>query len=165
MNRTKGDEEEYWNSSKFKAFTFDDEDDELSQVGVHSAKNHSLLLNAFRKFLLIFSRLTMLWLIIFRKACMLVPLHERPKITNWSREKPYSGSVFRVLDYDWLLCFGPGIGSTLWCSHMIEQNCLPHSQKMERRDSMGSHNPLWGHSSMAQGSPTRLHFSGSTASL
>lgn len=33
MNRTKGDEEEYWNSSKFKAFTFDDEDDELSQVG------------------------------------------------------------------------------------------------------------------------------------
>uniref|UniRef100_A0A8C9CGI8 Spermatogenesis-defective protein 39 homolog n=1 Tax=Phocoena sinus TaxID=42100 RepID=A0A8C9CGI8_PHOSS len=32
MNRTKGDEEEYWNSSKFKAFTFDDEDDELSQV-------------------------------------------------------------------------------------------------------------------------------------
>jgi hypothetical protein len=35
MNRTKGDEEEYWNSSKFKAFTFDDEDDELSQVGFH----------------------------------------------------------------------------------------------------------------------------------
>lgn len=33
MSRTKGDEEEYWNSSKFKAFTFDDEDDELSQVG------------------------------------------------------------------------------------------------------------------------------------
>lgn len=33
MNRTKVDEEEYWNSSKFKAFTFDDEDDELSQVG------------------------------------------------------------------------------------------------------------------------------------
>ena len=33
MNWTKGDEEEYWNSSKFKAFTFDDEDDELSQVG------------------------------------------------------------------------------------------------------------------------------------
>uniref|UniRef100_A0A2R9B1Q0 Spermatogenesis-defective protein 39 homolog n=1 Tax=Pan paniscus TaxID=9597 RepID=A0A2R9B1Q0_PANPA len=32
MNRTKGDEEEYWNSSKFKAFTFDDEDDELSQL-------------------------------------------------------------------------------------------------------------------------------------
>ena len=40
MNRTKGDEEEYWNSSKFKAFTFDDEDDELSQVGFceHSPK-------------------------------------------------------------------------------------------------------------------------------
>lgn len=35
MNRTKVDEEEYWNSSKFKAFTFDDEDDELSQVGFH----------------------------------------------------------------------------------------------------------------------------------
>lgn len=35
MSRIKGDEEEYWNSSKFKAFTFDDEDDELSQVGVH----------------------------------------------------------------------------------------------------------------------------------
>lgn len=35
MNRTKGDEEEYWNSSKFKAFTFDDEDDELSQVSFH----------------------------------------------------------------------------------------------------------------------------------
>lgn len=32
MSRTKGDEEEYWNSSKFKAFTFDDEDDELSQL-------------------------------------------------------------------------------------------------------------------------------------
>ncbi|KAK2506751.1 hypothetical protein MC885_011212 [Smutsia gigantea] len=32
MNWTKGDEEEYWNSSKFKAFTFDDEDDELSQL-------------------------------------------------------------------------------------------------------------------------------------
>lgn len=32
MNRTKCDEEEYWNSSKFKAFTFDDEDDELSQL-------------------------------------------------------------------------------------------------------------------------------------
>ncbi|KAK2104516.1 spermatogenesis-defective protein 39 [Saguinus oedipus] len=32
MNRTKGDEEDYWNSSKFKAFTFDDEDDELSQL-------------------------------------------------------------------------------------------------------------------------------------
>lgn len=35
MSRVKGDEEEYWNSSKFKAFTFDDEDDGLSQVGVH----------------------------------------------------------------------------------------------------------------------------------
>ncbi|KAM4662154.1 spermatogenesis-defective protein 39 homolog isoform 1-T2 [Discoglossus pictus] len=33
MSRAKGDEEEYWNSSKFKAFTFDDdEDDELSQL-------------------------------------------------------------------------------------------------------------------------------------
>ena len=39
MNRTKGDEEEYWNSSKFKAFTFDDEDDDnlkknKSRIGV-----------------------------------------------------------------------------------------------------------------------------------
>ncbi|XP_044518046.1 spermatogenesis-defective protein 39 homolog [Gracilinanus agilis] len=32
MNRTKVDEEEYWHSSKFKAFTFDDDDDELSQL-------------------------------------------------------------------------------------------------------------------------------------
>uniref|UniRef100_A0A8D0GQN3 Spermatogenesis-defective protein 39 homolog n=1 Tax=Sphenodon punctatus TaxID=8508 RepID=A0A8D0GQN3_SPHPU len=32
MNRMKVDEEEYWHSSKFKAFTFDDEDDELSQL-------------------------------------------------------------------------------------------------------------------------------------
>ncbi|XP_066483887.1 spermatogenesis-defective protein 39 homolog isoform X2 [Tiliqua scincoides] len=32
MNRMKVDEEEYWNSSKCKAFTFDDEDDELSQL-------------------------------------------------------------------------------------------------------------------------------------
>ncbi|KAJ7345039.1 hypothetical protein JRQ81_000989 [Phrynocephalus forsythii] len=32
MNRTKVDEEEYWHSSKCKAFTFDDEDDELFQL-------------------------------------------------------------------------------------------------------------------------------------
>uniref|UniRef100_A0A8D2LPC3 Spermatogenesis-defective protein 39 homolog n=1 Tax=Varanus komodoensis TaxID=61221 RepID=A0A8D2LPC3_VARKO len=32
MNRMKIDEEEYWHSSKCKAFTFDDEDDELSQL-------------------------------------------------------------------------------------------------------------------------------------
>ncbi|XP_054828530.1 spermatogenesis-defective protein 39 homolog [Eublepharis macularius] len=32
MNRVKVDEEEYWHSSKCKAFTFDDEDDELSQL-------------------------------------------------------------------------------------------------------------------------------------
>ncbi|KAJ6661315.1 hypothetical protein lerEdw1_015453 [Lerista edwardsae] len=32
MNRMKVDEEEYWHSSKCKAFTFDDEDDELSQL-------------------------------------------------------------------------------------------------------------------------------------
>ncbi|KAM6992798.1 spermatogenesis-defective protein 39 homolog isoform 1-T1 [Tautogolabrus adspersus] len=30
MMKSKADEEEYWNSSKFKAFTFDDEDDEFS---------------------------------------------------------------------------------------------------------------------------------------
>lgn len=29
---TKVDEEDYWNSSKFRAFTFDDEDDEFSRV-------------------------------------------------------------------------------------------------------------------------------------
>ncbi|NWS42985.1 SPE39 protein, partial [Probosciger aterrimus] len=32
MSRARADEEEYWHSSKFRAFTFDDEDDELSQV-------------------------------------------------------------------------------------------------------------------------------------
>ncbi|XP_032997945.1 spermatogenesis-defective protein 39 homolog isoform X3 [Lacerta agilis] len=32
MNRMKVDEEEYWHSSKCKAFTFDDEDDELFQL-------------------------------------------------------------------------------------------------------------------------------------
>ncbi|XP_026568221.1 spermatogenesis-defective protein 39 homolog isoform X2 [Pseudonaja textilis] len=32
MNKVKVDEEEYWNSSKCKAFTFDDEDDELLQL-------------------------------------------------------------------------------------------------------------------------------------
>ncbi|KAM3603550.1 uncharacterized protein V6R79_024549 [Siganus canaliculatus] len=31
MMKSKADEEDYWNSSKFKAFTFDDEDDELSR--------------------------------------------------------------------------------------------------------------------------------------
>lgn len=35
MNRIKGDEEEYWNSFKFKVFIFDDEDDELLQVGFY----------------------------------------------------------------------------------------------------------------------------------
>lgn len=30
--KSKGDEDEYWNSSKFKAFTFDDEDDEFSKL-------------------------------------------------------------------------------------------------------------------------------------
>ncbi|KAM9840207.1 spermatogenesis-defective protein 39 homolog [Aulostomus maculatus] len=32
MMKSKADEEDYWNSSKFKAFTFDDEDDELSRL-------------------------------------------------------------------------------------------------------------------------------------
>lgn len=32
MNKSKADEEDYWNSSKYKAFTFDDEDDEFSTV-------------------------------------------------------------------------------------------------------------------------------------
>ncbi|XP_008297137.1 spermatogenesis-defective protein 39 homolog [Stegastes partitus] len=32
MTKSKADEEDYWNSSKFKAFTFDDEDDEFSRL-------------------------------------------------------------------------------------------------------------------------------------
>ena len=32
MMKSKADEEDYWNSSKFKAFTFDDDDDEFSRV-------------------------------------------------------------------------------------------------------------------------------------
>ncbi|XP_028252659.1 spermatogenesis-defective protein 39 homolog isoform X2 [Parambassis ranga] len=32
MMKSKTDEEDYWNSSKFKAFTFDDEDDEFSRL-------------------------------------------------------------------------------------------------------------------------------------
>uniref|UniRef100_A0A8C9YY36 Spermatogenesis-defective protein 39 homolog n=1 Tax=Sander lucioperca TaxID=283035 RepID=A0A8C9YY36_SANLU len=32
MMKNKADEEDYWNSSKFKAFTFDDEDDEFSRL-------------------------------------------------------------------------------------------------------------------------------------
>lgn len=32
MMKSKADEEEYWNSSKYKAFTFDDDDDEFSRV-------------------------------------------------------------------------------------------------------------------------------------
>ncbi|XP_076010645.1 spermatogenesis-defective protein 39 homolog isoform X2 [Genypterus blacodes] len=32
MMKGKADEEDYWNSSKFKAFTFDDDDEELSQL-------------------------------------------------------------------------------------------------------------------------------------
>ncbi|XP_074472464.1 spermatogenesis-defective protein 39 homolog [Sebastes fasciatus] len=32
MMKSKTDEEDYWNSSKFKAFTFDDEDDEFSKL-------------------------------------------------------------------------------------------------------------------------------------
>lgn len=32
MIKSKVDEEDYWHSSKFKAFTFDDEDDELSRL-------------------------------------------------------------------------------------------------------------------------------------
>lgn len=32
MMKSKADEEDYWNSSKFKAFTFDDEDDEFRGV-------------------------------------------------------------------------------------------------------------------------------------
>lgn len=32
MMKSKADEEDYWNSSKYNAFTFDDADDELSAV-------------------------------------------------------------------------------------------------------------------------------------
>ncbi|XP_054616919.1 spermatogenesis-defective protein 39 homolog [Dunckerocampus dactyliophorus] len=32
MMKSRADEEDYWNSSKFKAFTFDDEDDELGKL-------------------------------------------------------------------------------------------------------------------------------------
>lgn len=32
MMKSKADEEDYWNSSKFRAFTFDDEDDEFSRL-------------------------------------------------------------------------------------------------------------------------------------
>lgn len=32
MTRAKPEDDEYWNSSKFKAFTFDDDDDEFSRV-------------------------------------------------------------------------------------------------------------------------------------
>ncbi|XP_071399980.1 spermatogenesis-defective protein 39 homolog isoform X7 [Centroberyx affinis] len=32
MMKSKADEEDYWNSSKFKAFTFDDEDDEFTRL-------------------------------------------------------------------------------------------------------------------------------------
>ncbi|KAM3860895.1 spermatogenesis-defective protein 39 homolog [Diretmus argenteus] len=32
MMKSKADEDEYWNSSKFKAFTFDDEDDEFTRL-------------------------------------------------------------------------------------------------------------------------------------
>uniref|UniRef100_A0A667XSL1 Spermatogenesis-defective protein 39 homolog n=1 Tax=Myripristis murdjan TaxID=586833 RepID=A0A667XSL1_9TELE len=32
MMKSKADEEDYWNSSKFKAFTFDDEDDEFTKL-------------------------------------------------------------------------------------------------------------------------------------
>ncbi|XP_030260198.1 spermatogenesis-defective protein 39 homolog [Sparus aurata] len=32
MMKSKADEEDYWNSSKFKAFTFDDDDDEFSRL-------------------------------------------------------------------------------------------------------------------------------------
>lgn len=32
MSRARADEDEYWHSSKCRAFTFDDDDDELCQV-------------------------------------------------------------------------------------------------------------------------------------
>ncbi|XP_043930622.1 spermatogenesis-defective protein 39 homolog [Protopterus annectens] len=32
MNRTKGDEEEYWHSTKYKGFAFDDDDDDFSRL-------------------------------------------------------------------------------------------------------------------------------------
>lgn len=51
--KSKADEEDYWNSSKFKAFTFDDEDDEFSRVrpepgpgpftGLHPETDHTVV--------------------------------------------------------------------------------------------------------------------------
>ncbi|KAM8831709.1 spermatogenesis-defective protein 39 homolog isoform 2-T3 [Spinachia spinachia] len=43
MMKSKADEEDYWNSSKFKAFTFDDEDDEFSRL-----KESKLAVNSIR---------------------------------------------------------------------------------------------------------------------
>uniref|UniRef100_A0A671PT90 Spermatogenesis-defective protein 39 homolog n=1 Tax=Sinocyclocheilus anshuiensis TaxID=1608454 RepID=A0A671PT90_9TELE len=43
MTRAKPEDDEYWNSSKFKAFTFDDEDDEFSQVKSKRAVNSILV--------------------------------------------------------------------------------------------------------------------------
>lgn len=38
MNRAKPEDDEYWNSSKFKAFTFEDDDDEFTKVNIASGK-------------------------------------------------------------------------------------------------------------------------------
>ncbi|XP_056150492.1 spermatogenesis-defective protein 39 homolog isoform X2 [Lampris incognitus] len=43
MMMGKADEDEYWNSSKFKAFTFDDEDDELSRLKESKKAVNSIL--------------------------------------------------------------------------------------------------------------------------
>ncbi|XP_042359420.1 spermatogenesis-defective protein 39 homolog isoform X1 [Plectropomus leopardus] len=45
MMKFKADEEDYWNTSKFKAFTFDDDDDELSRL-----KESKQAVNSIRQF-------------------------------------------------------------------------------------------------------------------
>uniref|UniRef100_A0A673MR07 Spermatogenesis-defective protein 39 homolog n=1 Tax=Sinocyclocheilus rhinocerous TaxID=307959 RepID=A0A673MR07_9TELE len=45
MTRAKPEDDEYWNSSKFKAFTFDDEDDEFSQLKESKRAVNSILVD------------------------------------------------------------------------------------------------------------------------
>uniref|UniRef100_A0A672RFX3 Spermatogenesis-defective protein 39 homolog n=1 Tax=Sinocyclocheilus grahami TaxID=75366 RepID=A0A672RFX3_SINGR len=45
MSRAKPEDDEYWNSSKFKAFTFDDEDDEFSRLKESKRTVNSILVD------------------------------------------------------------------------------------------------------------------------
>ncbi|NP_001001836.1 spermatogenesis-defective protein 39 homolog [Danio rerio] len=45
MTRAKPEDDEYWNSSKFKAFTFDDEDDEFSRLKESKRAVNSILVD------------------------------------------------------------------------------------------------------------------------